>query len=333
MTPGPRRVLIAGAGALGSVYGAHLARAGADVQLLARRPHAEAIRDAGAVEIDGPEGRFRARLRADWRPERIEQVDTLVLLAKSHDTRAVLAGLGHLLDGLEQAVSLQNGVEKDELLGAWCGAQRVIGGMSMVGATQARPGLVRHTLAGSTYLGELDGGVSPRVEALAALLEAGGMPVVATGRIVPAEWSKLVHASPVMSLCALSRQPFHRVLLDERLSELYVRLVEEGAAVAAAAGVGLDDLPGMFPVRTLAAGPRAEAVELVRERGRAMAEAGATDVRISMLTDIERGRRLELDAVQGFLVREAERRGVPVPLSEVCLELLSAIDGMRTAAA
>ena len=245
----------------------------------------------------------------------------------------MLAGLGHLLDGLEQAVSLQNGVEKDELLGAWCGAQRVIGGMSMVGATQARPGLVRHTLAGSTYLGELDGGVSPRVEALAALLEAGGMPVVATGRIVPAEWSKLVHASPVMSLCALSRQPFHRVLLDERLSELYVRLLDEGAAVAAAAGVELDDLPGMFPVRTLAAAPRAEAVELVRERGRAMEEAGATGVRISMLTDIERGRRLELDAVQGFLVAEAERRGVPVPLSEVCLELLSAIDGMRTAAA
>ena len=333
MTPAPRRVLIAGAGALGSVYGAHLARGGADVQLLARRAHAEAIQRAGAVEIDGPGGRFAARLRADWRPERIEPVDTLVLLTKSHDTRAVLDGLGHLLDELEQAVSLQNGVEKDELLGAWCGAQRVIGGMSMVGATQERPGLVRHTLAGNTYLGELDGGVSPRVEALAALLEAGGMPVVATARIVPAEWSKLVHASPVMSLCALSRQPFHRVLLDERLSELYVRLLDEGAAVAAAAGVEPRRPARHVPRANARGGPRAEAVELVRERGRAMEEAGATDVRISMLTDIERGRRLELDAVQGFLVAEASGAACRVPLSEVCLELLSAIDGMRTAAA
>ena len=329
MTSGPRRVLIAGAGALGSVYGAHLARGGADVQLLARRTHAEAVRRSGAVHIEGPDGRWSARLRADWRPDRIEPVDTLILLSKSHDTAELLAALGHLLDELELAVSLQNGVEKDELLTAWCGEGRVIGGMSMVGATQLGPGAVRHTLAGTTYLGERPQGVSARVRALAALLEAGGMAVVVSERIESAEWSKLVHASPVMSLTALSRQPFHCVLLDAQLSALYVRLLEEGAAVAAAAGVELDDLPGMFPVRTLAAAPRAEAVAAVRERGRSMAEAGATGVRISMLTDIERGRRLELDAVQGFLVAEAGRRGVPVPLSEVCLDLLSAVDAAR----
>ena len=330
MTPGAPRVLIAGAGALGTVYGAHIARAGAEVQLLARRPHAEAIQRAGAVEIEGPDGRWSASLRADWRPERIEPVGTLVLLTKSHDTEAVLAGLGHLLDSLELAVSLQNGVEKDDLLSGWCGPERVIGGMSMVGATQEGPGLVRHTLPGTTYLGELPTGVSPRVRRLAALLEEGGMEVVASERIASAEWSKLVHASPVMSLCALSRLPFHRVLLDRRLSELYVRVLREGAAVASAAGVELDDLPGMFPVRTLASAPGGEAVEEIRERGRAMEAAGNTQIRISMLTDIERGRRLELDAVQGFLVAEAARRDVAVPLTDTCLELLCAVDRTRT---
>jgi 2-dehydropantoate 2-reductase len=329
VTPEPRRILIAGAGALGTVYGAHLARAGADVQLLARRPHAEAIQASGHVTIEGPDGRWQAPLRAEWRPDRVEPVHTLVLLTKSHDTEGALADLRHLLGDLELAVSLQNGVEKDQLLSAWCGADRVIGGMSMVGATQEGPALVRQTLAGATYLGELPAGLSPRVGELGSLLETGGMAVVLSERIVSAEWSKLVHASPVMSLTTLSREPFHRVLLDERLSELYVLLLGEGAAVAAAAGVELDDLPGMFPVRTLASAPTETAVAEVRRRGRDMAAAGNTEVRISMLTDMEGGRRLELDAVQGFLVAEAARRGVPVPVSEVCLELLRDLDPAR----
>ena len=156
-----RRVVVVGAGALGTVYGAGLARGGATVQLLARRPHAEAIRAAGGVEIRGVDGSWHAELDADWRPERIEPADTVIVMTKSHDTARALAELPQLVDGIEVAASFQNGIEKDRLLAEWCGKDRVVGGMSMVGATLERPGVVSHTLPGATYTGELPEETAP----------------------------------------------------------------------------------------------------------------------------------------------------------------------------
>lgn len=323
-----RRVLVVGAGALGTVYGACLARGGADVQLLTRRPHAEAITAAGGVEVEDLDETWRVALRAQWRPEAVEAADTIVLATKAHDTAAALAPLRHVA-AVRVAISIQNGIEKDRLLADWCGAEQVVGATSMVGATIARPGVVRHTLVSPTYLGELPSGLSDRVRSVGAALEAGGLPVVLTDRILSAEWSKLVHAAPTMTLTGLSRLPFHRVLLDAGLMELYLGLLHEGVAVAAAAGVDVDDWPGMFPVRTVAHAPREEALELMHERGRAMREAGSTNVIVSMLGDIEQGRALELDAVHGFLVEEGERLGVPVASSRAALDLLAAIDTVR----
>jgi 2-dehydropantoate 2-reductase len=323
------RVLVVGAGALGSVYGAAMARAGADVQLLARRAHAEAIAAAGGVTVEGLGGTSLVPLRGIAEPAAAEPADVVVVMTKSHDTARALAGLDHVRAGVEVAVSFQNGVEKDALLAAWCGAERVVGGMSMVGATLSEPGTVAHTLDGTTYVGELGGGTSDRVRALAGLLERGGMPVVTTERIVSAEWSKLVHAAPTMTITALPRLSFHRALLDPSLASVYMDSLHEGAAVASAAGGELDDWPGMFPVRTLVGLAPERAVEAVHERGRQMEAAGATDVRVSMLADIEAGRPLEVGAVHGFLVQEAERLGVDVPVTRAALDLFLAIDAVR----
>jgi 2-dehydropantoate 2-reductase len=236
---------------------------------------------------------------------------------------------------VELAVSFQNGVEKDRLLARWCGADRVIGAMSMVGGTLDAPGQVSHTLLGTSYLGELPRGLTPRVRALGADLEAGGMPVTLSERIRAVEWSKLAHAGPSMTITALPRLPFHRALQDPGLADLYVRLLCEGAAVAAGDpdAVPLEDLPGMFPVHRLSTVERGEAVEIVRGFGRRMQGAGSTNVITSMLRDLQSGRRLELDAVHAFLVAEARRLGLEVPYSRACLELLQALDAHATEAA
>ena len=326
-----RRVVIVGAGALGTVYGAALARGGATVQLLTRQPHAEAIQAAGGVEIREVDATWHAKLTADWRPERIEPADTVIVMTKSHDTARALAELGHLVETVDVAASFQNGIEKDRLLAEWCGEDRVVGGMSMVGATLDRPGVVSHTLPGATYTGELPAGDSPRVRALGAALEAGGLRAIVTDRILSVEWSKLVHAGPSMTMTAVPQLPFHRALQDPGMADLYVRLLREGAAVSAAEPdtVELLDLPGMFPVGTYLAESHDDAVAAVRERGALMERSGATNVITSMLRDLQSGRRLELDAVHGFLVAEGDRLGVPVPYNRTCLELLLALDGSR----
>jgi 2-dehydropantoate 2-reductase len=312
-----RCVLVVGAGALGTLYGEALARGGAEVQLLARPAHAAAVARAG-----------RERLSAVSDPAGVAPADTVIVMTKSHATAAALAPLSP--EGVEVAVSFQNGVEKDRLLADWCGEERVLGGSSMVGATLVEPGVVKHTLEGTTYVGELGGGVSERARALGAAIEAGGLPVVVTERVLSVEWSKLVHAAATVAIAALPRLPFHRALLDPGLAHVYVETLREGAAVAAAAGVELGDWPGMFPVATIAAAPMEEAVELVRERGRRMEAAGSVDVRVSMLVDMEQGRALEHEALHGFLAREAERLGVAAPVTSAGYDLFAAIDAVRS---
>jgi 2-dehydropantoate 2-reductase len=324
---------VVGAGALGTLYGACLARAGLEVQLLGREAHAAAIRDAGEVVVEGIGGRWTTPLRATSRPDEVEPAELVILLTKSQDARSALGSLGHVRDSVEVAVSLQNGVEKDEILREWCGAKHVLGGSTMVGGTLERPGAVRHTLRGVTYLGELGGGESERAHRLARLLQAGGLDAQVVDDVESVEWSKLVHASPSMSLTALARLPFHEMLTDEGLGRCYVEILREGAEVARRAGVELGDWPGMFPVATVASLPVEDAVELVRERGRQMATGGATAVTVSMLRDLELARPLELDAVHGFLAAEAARRGVDAPLTRLTLALLSALDSGARATA
>ncbi|HET9937376.1 MAG TPA: 2-dehydropantoate 2-reductase [Gaiella sp.] len=319
-------VLVVGAGSLGSVYGARLAQGGAAVQLYAREEHARAIEAAGGVVVERGDDAELVALRAEWRPERVEPAPTVIVLTKAPDTEAALAGLDHVREGIELAVSLQNGVEKDDVLVRWCGAEAVVGGVSMVGGTLLEPGRVAHTLDGGTILGELPRGRSERVERLASALGAGGLRVVVSDDVRAVEWAKLVHASPTMAVPALVRLPLHACLISEPLAALYVTLVREGIAIAAAHGIEVDDGPVGYPLREVAAAPDETAVALVRERGRALEAAGRTEIRVSMLQSIERGRRTEFDAIHGFLVREAARLGVDAPATTLCHRLLAGID-------
>ena len=323
---GSERFLVVGAGSLGSVYGGFLARSGLDVQLLAREQHARAIGVGGGLLLETEGGSVLAPVRAEWRPDRVEPADVVIVLTKTGDTAAALVGLDQVSESVRLAVSLQNGVEKDELLARWCGPEAVVGGVSMVGGTLVEPGVVRHTFSGPTIVGELPAGTSPRVERLAALFERAGLEAVVSPDVRAVEWAKLVHALPSMALPALTRLPFHETLLSPELAGVYVALVREGARVAQAAGVELDDGALVFPIRTISTAPEAEAIELVREQGRRLERAGMTDVRVSMLQSIERGRRLEVEAIHGYVVREAERLGVAVPTVDLCYRLLAGID-------
>jgi 2-dehydropantoate 2-reductase len=317
-------VLVVGAGSLGSLYGAALARAGGDVQLLARPAHAAAITAAGYVVVSQGAQEWRATLSATSDPAAVRPAETVLLLTQAQDSEAALGSVAHARDAVTLAVSLQNGGGTERSLQDWCGAARVAGGTSMVGATLLAPGRVAHTNPGLTFVGELDGSVSERTEDLGARLRAGGLECVVTDRVRSAEWSKLVHAAATMTVTALPRLPLHAALIDAATA--CAQLVREGGAVAAAAGVALDDWPGMLPVATMCAAGLDEATKLVAARGREFAAAGATAIKVSMLRSIETGRRLELGSVHGFLVAEADRLGVEVPRLRLAFDLLGAID-------
>jgi 2-dehydropantoate 2-reductase len=303
------RILVVGAGSLGTVVAAALAASGVDVVVYCRPAHVPAIEDDGLVVGGLRDLRAHVRVTADAAD--VGPVDYLLLAVKTRDTPAALAALRDV--PLGAAASLQNGLAKDDQLSAAYGSERVLGAATILSATAQAPGRATWTLRGTTYFGELDGPPTPRVEALVAAFEGAGLPAAAVADVRTAEWSKLCQIVPAAALSALTRLPYYLVCKTPALAELFVDLTRECAAAADAAGVALADYAAYDP-RTLATAPRAEAVASLVARGTAMEANGLTEMRISMLQDLLRGRPTEVEETLGYLVATADALGVPVPL-------------------
>jgi 2-dehydropantoate 2-reductase len=320
--------VILGAGALGSLIGAALREGGADVTLIGRKAHVEAVRERG-LTIEGLRGRRTVQgMRAEADPSTVRSADVLVLATKSYDTRAALAGAAHLRGRLGAVLSLQNGGGKDEELIEAFGREAVVGAVSLVGGEMAAPGVVRHTNNGGNWLGELDGHGGPRVVALEACLKGGGLPVQTVDDIRSTTWCKLNQMVPAALISCLTRLHMHEVYLEDGLARLFVTLSREVAAIAPHLGVALDDFPG-FAVKTVCTAPFETAVESVKARGRGMLEKGMTGVKVSTLQDLERGKRTEADHIIGYVSRLAATHRVPVPALDLLYGVLRGMEAAR----
>ena len=325
------QVIVAGAGALGSVLGGYLAEAGASVTLLARKPHAEAIQAHGLV-IDGIRGQHHVRnVRAVANPEALGHADLLILAVKSYDTGETLAGLRHLQGKIGGALSIQNGGGKDEALAEAFGSEAVIGATCIVGGAMTAPGRVAHTFDGATWIGELDGRSSSRVESIATLFRSAELPIEVRADIASATWCKLNQMVPAAALSCVTWFPLHQIYLDRGLATLFVELSREMAPIAERQQIPLGDFQG-FPVKTLCSQPFEAAVESVQARGRAMRDRGMTQVKISTLQDLERGKRTEADHTVGYVVRLAARFGIAVPKLDALYRVIQGLEAAPAAA-
>ncbi len=323
--------VIAGAGALGSVIGGYAAQAGGDVTLIGRKAHVEAIRARG-LEIDGVRGRHVIRdVRAVVDPREVGSADLLILCVKSQDTPEALASLVHLRGRIGAALSVQNGGRKDEELAEAFGLDVVVGAMTLIGASMPEPGRVLHTGNGGTWIGELDGRPSPRVEAIADLFRKAGLPVEVHSNIRSATWCKLNQMVPAATLSCLTRLSLHQIYLDRGLATLFVELCREVSQIAERQGIALEDFRG-FAIKTVCSIPFEKAVESVIARGRAMVEQGVTQVRISTLQDLERGKVTEADHTIGYVVRLAATLGLAVPKVELLYRVIQGIERSQQAA-
>lgn len=326
------KTVIAGAGALGSVVGGYLALGGGDVTLIGRKAHVEAIRHGG-LHVDGIRGTHVVRdLQAVSDPAEVRSADLLILCVKSYDTAEALASLAHLRGRIGVAISFQNGGRKEEELAEAFGREAVAGAATLVGAAMPEPGRVRHTNDGSTWIGELDGRPAPRVEAIEALFRAANLPIEVRPDIRTAIWCKQAQMVAAASMSCATRLFLHQILLDRGLAALFVELIREVAGVAGRLGIPLDDFRG-FAVKTLSTIPFEDAVDSIVAVGRTMQDRGLTQVRISMLQDLERGKRTEVDQTLGHVVRLAADLGVPVPRVELLYRLIRGTEAAQRASA
>ena len=287
------RIAIVGAGGVGGYFGAKLARAGESVVMLARGAHLDAIRRHGLRVRSAVDGEFTVKADAVESFADQAPVDMALFCVKSFDTREAAEALRPVLGRDTGVVSLQNGVDNEEILDDVLGAGRALGGAAFVFSTIESPGVIAHTLLGRIVFGELDGRVSERATRLRDALAAAGVPVELSTEVRRVLWEKYLLISAQAGTTALTRAPIGVIRQIPETWRMYRRIVEELAAVARAAGVTLP----------------ADVVETIIKNASALAPTAFS----SLHHDLVHGRRLELEALHGHAVRLGERLGVPTP--------------------
>lgn len=322
------RVLCFGAGAIGSLVGARLSLAGADVTLLARRDHVAAVRTRGLM-LDTPRERVVAK-RIDS-VTAIEDVatspDLVLLTVKAYHTEAALRTLRGALGAETPVLSLQNGVGNEELIAAEIGPGRTFAGTITISASRPRPGLVRqNTLVGGIGVASLDPQEDPA--RWVQLFRGAGIPATAYRDFRAMKWSKLLINLFTNATSAILDLPPVAVVEDPRLFEVERASLREALMVVKRLGLHPVALPG-YPVPALLA-VLAAPQWLVRPLVRRLIRRGRGEARTSLWQDLQRGQaESEVAVLNGAVAREAVRLGLPAPVNAVLTEVLDGLAGGR----
>ena len=319
------RFAILGAGALGSILGAHLSRAGHEVAIIARGERARVLQRQGLV-LNGLSD-IKARTQVIDDPRKLRETDTLIIATKAIDTMQSLDALKHLK--LDAAFSVQNGVLKNELLARIWGFSRVLGAMADFSGELLANGEVKFTRNVALHVGEEKGGSSPRAENIARLIDAAGVRCVAAPDIRTREWSKFAGWIASFPLAVLTRQITWKYMMDERSASIIVRIVREAAALAAALKIELADMSPL-PVPSIVRASEADAIGIIQGIGQTFLEK-SPEHRMSAQQDVLRGSRLEHEETLGFALQKAREVGVPMPTLDTCYRIISVAHGATPA--
>jgi 2-dehydropantoate 2-reductase len=323
MPVGNYKIAILGAGAIGSVIGAHLARAGHPVVMLARGRRADDIRTAGLRIAGLAEFTIPVPVLPD--PALLRSADVLIIATKTPGTADALARLRHVDIGL--AFSIQNGPVKNELLSAAFGADRVLGSLADTSGEMLADGRVLFTRNVNILLGELSGGESARARDVAATLDSSGVRATAVANILSLEWSKFVTWVGMFALSVITRSVTWRYLVDPDAALVLVRLTREMGRLAHALGIELTDKANL-PAASLCRGTEDSAVQIVLEAGRVF-ESRAPEHRMSSLQDVNAGRPLEVHETLGYALQKAAEHGIAMPLLDGFYRVIATAERIR----
>lgn len=300
-----KEILIVGAGALGTLFAAHLAAAGVAVTVLdAWQEAVDALNKSGATLVKAPFPTFPKRGQEHFSHavnavNQCQKTNLALVLVKSWQTEEVAHQLVDCLTPTGLAITLQNGLGNAEMLASILGAERVVQGVTTTGAALVAPGVVR---AGGEGLVSLE--AHPHLGVFTALLTVANLPFEVVPSAASLVWSKLVINSAINPLTALLNLPNGELLKRPSARALMRKLARETAAVAAAQNIslGFDDV-----------------IQMVES----VAQKTANNLS-SMLQDVRRGAPTEIDAICGAVARAGQKVGVPTPLNETMAALISA---------
>ena len=296
------RIAVMGAGGVGGYFGGLLARAGDDVTLIARGSHLEAIR-AGGLRVNSHWGDFTVQVNATDQPQEVGPVDLVMLSVKTYQNSVAIPALAPLVGDDTCLLSLQNGASSYEDLARSVGKERVLPGAVYFEGQVQSPGVIRQTgEIVRIVFGEVSSEQTPRAQRILETFQAAGITTELSSDIVKDLWTKALFISTMAGVTSTSRASMAQLLPRPESRATVVAAMCEAEAVARAKGVNLD--PGVVD-RTLH-----------------YMDSAVKDLHASMHTDLELGRPLELEALNGAVVRIGRELGVPTPVNDVLYSLL-----------
>ncbi|MBP2653981.1 MAG: panE [Firmicutes bacterium] len=299
------KIAIIGAGAMGSLFGAFLARANEDVWLLDVRPdHISAIR-ANGLRVASSTDQIIAHPHAVTDPDEIGTADLIIVFVKAADTSAAASVASKLLTAGTTVLTLQNGYGNAEQLAKLIEPARIIAGTTAQGATFLGPGQIKHGGNGETIIGELIPNPSTRLNAIAAIFSRAGIPTTTTVNVTNLLWGKLIINVGINALTGITGLKNGEIADFAETSDILRLAVLEAAQVAAAAGISL---------------PYDNPVDKVLAVARKTAEN-----RSSMLQDLDNNRLTEIDAINGVIISEGAKLGIATPVNTVLTNLIKTL--------
>jgi 2-dehydropantoate 2-reductase len=298
------KITIVGAGAMGSLFGALLAESGHEVRLLdVWQEHVDAVNKKGlSVEREGRTRSIVLKATTDLR--QVDKADLVIVFVKSSQTGKAAETARAALRKDGWVLTLQNGMGNAEAIARAVPASRVLAGTTSHGATMLGPGMIRHAGVGPTVIGAWTGEEPAGAKKMAECFNRAGIETAVADDVRSLIWSKLLVNVGINAVTALTGIRNGQLLDLESTRWISQTAVEEAMAVARNLGVRVRD----------------DAVSHVFQ----IAEATAAN-RSSMGQDLDHKRRTEIDAINGYVVREAEKLGLPVPVNRTLSGLIETL--------
>ncbi len=301
------RIAVMGAGAVGGYFGARLAASGQEVAFVARGRHLEALKGHG-LRVKSIQGDLHIRSQFTPNPEEVGPVDLIVFCVKSHDTEEASKKMVSLIGEKTSILSLQNGVDNPDKIAAHWGKERILAGAAYIGAQISAPGTIEHRAAGRITLGELDGGITQETKAIYDLFNKAQVPCTISPEIRKVLWGKLVWNAPFCAIASVAGATVKDIVESESLKNLAVGCMEEVREAARTQGINLG--PSIV----------SETLNLSHSLG---------DFKPSMLQDLEAGKPLEYEALNGIVIKTLRKAGKEAPFNQTFCALLQSLDKTR----
>jgi 2-dehydropantoate 2-reductase len=308
------KIVIVGPGAMGCLFAAFLSKSltcsgrqeREEIWLLDKdKERAAKIQESG-ISVEGISGDWRAEVKVTAEAKEIGSADLIIICVKSYDTKDAIMQAKPLVGDSTGVLTIQNGIGNIEIIGEVIGQDKVIGGVTNLGATLLGVGRVRHAGRGETVIGRIDGKIPAELRSIREIFNKVGMEMRISRDIKGLLWSKLIINVGINALTAIARLNNGRLIEFEGTRRILREAVTEATRIAKRKRIKLiyDD-------------PLAK-VE-------AVCEATATNVS-SMLQDVLRKKRTEVDFINGVIVRQAQELGIPTPVNSVLLHLVKTIE-------